>query len=381
MKKHPVGGFHWSDDTLDEILSAPDDNDFGYFVMVDLEYPNSLHDAHNDFPLAAEKMLIEEDMLSSYQKTLGSRPSSARKLLETLLDKREYVCHYSVLKFYQQKGLKITKLHRALKFKQSNFMKAYIEQNTKLRQKPDATEFEKNFFKLLNNSCFGKTMENLRQRYKMVFVNSEEKAKFYTNKFNFKKFTIFREDLVGITLSNKDIRWNKPTYIGASILDVSKLELYKFHYDIIKPMYADRARVLYRDTDSLFYEIFTDDLYKDLQQISDELDCSSYPKDHFLYSVKNKKVPLKMSDELHGEIVDEANFLKSKLYSIQKESGVKQSAKSVNRAVKSSLHHDLFREVLNSSSTIRKPMVSLRSKLHSVFVTEVNKIALSAFDD
>ena len=103
-------------------------------------------------------------------------------------------------------------------------------------------------------------MENLRQRYKMVFVNSEEKAKFYTNKFNFKKFTIFREDLVGITLSQKGIRWNKPTYIGASILDVSKLELYKFHYDIIKPMYKDRARILYRDTDSLFYEIFTDDL-------------------------------------------------------------------------------------------------------------------------
>ena len=381
MKKHPVGGFQWSDDTLNEILSAPDDNDFGYFVMVDLEYPTSLHDSHNDFPLAAEKMLIEEDMLSSYQKTLGSRPSSVRKLLETLHDKREYVCHYSVLKFYQQKGLKITKLHRALKFKQSNFMKAYIEQNTKLRQEPDATEFEKNFFKLLNNSCFGKTMENLRQRYKMVFVNNEEKAKFYTNKFNFKKFTIFREDLVGITLSNKDIRWNKPTYIGASILDVSKLELCKFHYDVIKPMYSDRARVLYRDTDSLFYEIFTDDLYKDLQQISDELDCSSYPKNHFLYSDKNKKVPLKMSDELHGEIVDEANFFKSKLYSIRKQSGVKQSAKSVNRAVKNTLHHDLFRDVLKSGSTIRKPMLSMRSKLHSVFVTEVNKIALSAFDD
>ena len=210
----------------------------------------------------------------------------------------------------------------------------------------------------------------------MVFVNSEEKAKFYTNKFNFKKFTIFREDLVGITLSQKDIRWNKPTYIGASILDVSKLELYKFHYDVIKPMYADRARVLYRDTDSLFYEIFTDDLYKDLQQISDELDCSSYPKNHFLYSDKNKKVPLKMSDELHGEIVDEANFLKSKLYSIRKQSGVKQSAKSVNRAVKNTLHHDLFRDVLKSGSIIRKPMLSMRSKLHSVFVTEVNKVAL-----
>ena len=88
-----------------------------------------------------------------------------------------------------------------------------------------------------------------------------------------------------------------------------------------------------------------------------------------------------MSDELHGEIVDEAKFLKSKLYSIRKQSGVKQSAKSVNRAVKNTLNHDLFCDVLTSGSTTRKPMLSMRSKLYSVFVTEVNKIALSAFDD
>ena len=101
-------------------------------------------------------------------------------------------------------------------------MKCYIEQNTKLRQQPGISTFETNFFKLLNNSCFEKTMENLRCRYKMVFVENEEKAKFYCNNYNFEKFTIFRENLVGITLSQKEIRWNKPTYLGGAILDLSK---------------------------------------------------------------------------------------------------------------------------------------------------------------
>ena len=98
-------------------------------------------------------------------------------------------------------------------------------------------------------------MENLRCRYKMVFLENEEKAKFYCNKYNFEKFTIFRENLVGITLSRKEIRWNKPTYLGAAILDLSKLHLYRFHYEEMGPLIDKKARVMYRDTDSLFYEI------------------------------------------------------------------------------------------------------------------------------
>ena len=153
-------------------------------------------------------------------------------------------------------------------------MKCYIEQNTKLRQQPGISTFEKNFFKLLNNSCFGKTMENLRCRYKMVFVENEEKAKFYCNKYNFEKFTIFRENLVGITLSQKEIRWNKPTYLGAAILDLSKLHLYRFHYEEMRPLFDKKARVMYRDTDSLFYKIETDDIYEDLKQLKHVLDLS-----------------------------------------------------------------------------------------------------------
>ncbi|XP_075256665.1 uncharacterized protein LOC142349135 [Convolutriloba macropyga] len=214
MKKLPTGGFEWSDISLDKITQTSDESDVGYFVMVDLNYPSSLHDCPNDFPLAAEKLKIDAEMLSQYQVELGNKTSHIPKLLETLQPKQNYACHYSVLKFYCQQELQVTRLHKTLKFNQSDFMKCYIQQNTKLRQQPDISTFEKNFFKLLNNSCFGKTMENLRCRYKMVFIENEEKAKFYCNKYNFEKFTIFRENLVGITLSQKEISWKKTNLSG-----------------------------------------------------------------------------------------------------------------------------------------------------------------------
>ena len=94
-------------------------------------------------------------------------------------------------------------------------------------------------------------MENLRCRYKMFFVENEEKAKFYCNKYNFEKFIRFRHYLVRITLGQKEIRWNKPTYLGAAILDLSKLHFYRLHYEEIGPLFDRKARVMYRDTDSL----------------------------------------------------------------------------------------------------------------------------------
>ena len=220
MKKLPTGGFEWSDISLEKIIETSDKSDIGYFVMIDLNYPSNLHDRHNDFPLAAEKLKIDAEMLSQYQEVLGNKTSHIPKLLETLQSKQKYVCHYSVLKFYCQQGLQVTRLHKTLKFNQSDFMKCYIEQNKKLRQQPGISAFEKNFFKLLNNSCFGKTMEILRCRYKTVFVENEEKTKFYCNNYNFEKFTIFLENLAGIILDQKEIRWNKPTYLGAAVLDL-----------------------------------------------------------------------------------------------------------------------------------------------------------------
>ena len=147
MKKLPTGGFEWSDISLCKIIPTSDEIYVGYFVMVDSNYPSNLHGCHNDFPLAAEKLKIDTKMLSQYQVELGNKTSHFTKLLETLQSKQNYACHYSVLKFYCQQGLQVTRLHKTLKFNQKDFMKCYNEQNTKLHQQPDISTFEKKFFK------------------------------------------------------------------------------------------------------------------------------------------------------------------------------------------------------------------------------------------
>ena len=127
--------------------------------------------------------------------------------MERFFDKKDYICHHSMLQFFVQQGLKITKISKVLQFHQTEFMKPYIDLNTKLRQQPNISDFKKNFFKLLINSCFGKTMENLRRRKSVVIVTDEKQAKFYCHKFNFNCFKIFKDNMVAVTMLQKSINW------------------------------------------------------------------------------------------------------------------------------------------------------------------------------
>ena len=121
--------------------------------------------------------------------------------------------------------MKVTKISKVLQFTLSNYLKSYLVLNTRLRQQPGISDFKKNFFKLLVNSCFGKTMENLRRRKRLIVITNEEQTKYYYNKFNFNEFKIFKEAMIAVTMLRKTILWNNPTYLGAAILDISKLQL------------------------------------------------------------------------------------------------------------------------------------------------------------
>ena len=149
----------------------------------------------------------------------------------------------------------------------------------------------------------------------------------------------------------------------------------------MRPLFDKNAQVSYRDNDSLFYEIETDDIYKDLVQLKHVLDLSDYPKDHHLHSELNKKVPLKLSGKLNGDIVMAAVFLKPKAYSVKILQKVKQSAKGASKHVKKTLHHDEFKDVLTSKSPLRELVTAITSDKHTLNITESNKTALSAFDD
>ena len=150
-------------------------SDVGYFLEVDLEYPNELHELHNDYPLAPEKLAVSNNMLSAYYKKIadeyGIKVGKVKKIIPNLNNKTKYVLHYRNLQLYLSLGIKLTKIHRALQFKQSDWMKTYIDFNTEKR-KNAANDFKKDFFKLMINSIYGKTIENLRKRINVRLVNN-----------------------------------------------------------------------------------------------------------------------------------------------------------------------------------------------------------------
>jgi hypothetical protein len=253
-------------------------------------------------------MTVTDDMLSSYSQNLKSnldiKGTPAQKLIPNLNSKSKYVVHYRNLKFYLAQGLVLSKIHRGVSFTQSPWLKPYIDFNTNKR-KVAKNATEKDFFKLMNNSVFGKTMENLRKRVNIELVNTQKRLRKLAAKPNFQAFKIFHEDLAAVHMKKVKIVLNRPTYVGFCILDMSKLLMYDFHYNHMKAAYGQGAKLLFTDTDSLCYEVQTHDIYADMGKNIDLYDTSDYPTHHPLYSTVNKKILGKMKDECGGTVVEE----------------------------------------------------------------------------
>ena len=156
----PKGGFKWIDReiTSRDVMNKKKDDEKGWILEVDLEYPEGLHDLHNDFPLALESLFIKEDWLSDYTKLVAQnnniKHSNIAKLVQSFNRKKKYVVHYRNLQFYIKWGMEVKKIHRVLEFNQSDWLKQYIEKNTSMRSVAK-NDFEKDFYKLMNNSVFG----------------------------------------------------------------------------------------------------------------------------------------------------------------------------------------------------------------------------------
>ena len=363
-KPLPTRDFKWMDDG--ELMGW---KKHACILEVDLEYPKELHDLHNDYPLAPERLVL----------------GKVEKLVPNLNDKIKYVIHYENLKLYESLGLKITKIHRGIKFEESPWLKKYIDLNTDLRSKAN-NEFEKDFFKLMNNSVFGKTMENIRNRVDIRLVNSEAKAKKLAAKPNFKHCNIFDENLVAIHMKKTKLVFNKPVYQGMCILDLSKTLMYDFHYNYIKNKFNDKATLLFTDTDSLAYEIETEDFYKDISgDVHGLFDTSNFPKGHSsgIEVGCNKKVVGMFKDEAGGKIISEFVGLRPKLYAYKMHDGKEEKrCKGVKKAVvKRSINFEDYKTCLFTGKPQTRTMNVIRSHRHELFTEEINKIALSANDD
>ena len=386
----PVGDFKWLDpaeyeDPEDFILeNYTDETKKGVILEVDLEYPEELHDLHNDYPLAPEKILVTDDMLSPYCKGLkdSENISSGRvhKLVPNLMTKEKYVLHFRNLQQYLSLGLKLKKVHRVLEFTQKPWMKKYIDFNTEKRTMAK-NSFEKDFFKLMNNSVFGKTMENLRKRSNIRLETDPEHLIKLTKKPIYVSSKIFDENLVGIQMKNISLLLNKPSYVGFSILELSKTLMYDFRYNYIRKKYPD-AKLLFTDTDSLVYHIKTEDVYEDLFADRHLFDNSDYPKSSKFYFDNNKKVIGKFKDEASGDPITEFVGLKSKMYSYKTENKENKTAKGVKKnVIKRELCYSDYRDTLYNCTTMRHKMRTIRSEYHQISSYQINKVSLSPFDD
>ena len=230
-------------------------------------------------------------------------------------NKTKYVLHYRNLQLYLSLGIKLTKIHRVLKFKQSDWMKGYIDFNTEKR-KNAANDFEKDFFKLMINSVYGKTTENLRKRINVRLVNNAKDFLKYTTRATYVTHKIFNKDFAAIHEIKPVLMLNKPICVGFTVLDLSEWKIYDFHYNFIKTNF--NAELLFTDTDSLTYEIKSEDVYEEFFKWKDLFDFSNYSKDSKFFDVTNKRVIGKMKCEFGGVIVNDLVGLKSKMYSIKK---------------------------------------------------------------
>ena len=237
-----------------------------YILEVDLEYPDELHESHSDYPLAPEKLAVPYEMLSDYCKIIADKyeikVGDVKKLIPNLGNKTNYVLHYRYLQLYLFLGMKLTKIHRVSKFKQSDWMKNYIEFYTEER-KNAVNSFEKDFFKLMANAVYGKIKENLRKIIKVRLVTNEKYFLKYTSKPTYISHKIFDKNYAAIHEIKPVIKLNKPIYVGfRTVLKLSKWLMYDFHYNFIKKHFD--AELLPTHTDSLTYVIKSDDVYEEL---------------------------------------------------------------------------------------------------------------------
>ena len=370
-EKLPIKRFKWMDDISmineDFVKSYNKNSGKGYILKVDVDYPCELQNLHSDLPFLPERMVVNK----------------TKKLIYNLQDKKDYVVHVNVLKQALDHGLKLIKVHQVIEFDQEAWLKEYINFNTEL-QKNDANDFEKDFFKLMNNAVFGKTMENVRKHCNIKLVKTNKKRNKLVSEPNFHTMKLIDDKLAIIEMRKVKVKMNKPIYLGLSILDISKITMYEFWYDYVKNKYDSRANLCYMDTDSFVIDIKTKDFYKDIaMDVKERFDTSNYIHDRPLPIGVNKNVLGLMKDELGGGIITEFVALRSKAYSyITNDFTELKKAKGTKKCIiNKMLNFNGDKNCLFDNGKVLRSQQRFKSENHSVYTENINKIALSCNDD
>ena len=374
---------------VEDLRFIPDNNEYGYFIECDLEYPAEIKEKTENFPLCPYQTKADPNLFSEYMNSV-KQPNykPTEKLMCDLTNKYNYMMHYRMFKFYTQIGMKVTKIHTIYRFKQSLWLEKYINHNTQKRTKAK-TNFEKDLYKLMNNAFFGKTMENVRDRTNLEFIphtnidqiiKRQSKLSFKGIVNHYSEFSIYKFD-------KEKVIFDKPIYLGFSVLELSKLLMYEFYYHKLQPYYGDKIKLHYMDTDSFILSIKTGDLINDLEYFKDDFDFSELDPSHELYNSINKKVIGKMKIET-SPIIELDNFvaLRSKSYSFSYGSTVQEAKqRTIQKSKQKGIQHTpIYSQFINSlfnSETTTATNYSIRSNAHNLTVQKQDKLALNPFDD
>ena len=366
----------------EDIFNTPDDNENGYFVECNLEHLAEIKEKTKNFPFCPYQTKADPHLFSGYMNSVNQpnyKPTS--KLMCDVTIKSKYMIHYRMFKFYLNQGMKVTKIHTIYKFKQSPWLGKYIDHNTQKRTVAK-TNFEKDLYDLMNNAFFGKTMENVLDRTNLEFIDHSQidqiikrqsKLSFKGIVDHYSKFSVYKFD------KEKTV-FDKPIYLGFSVLELSKLLMYEFYYHTLEPYWQNKVQLHYMDTDSfiLCFNANNRELRNFLQENKDEFDFSELDKSHEFYDPINKKVIGKMKIETSPVLVlDTFTALRSKSYSFSYNTIQKAKQKGIQKAPKCEEYQNSLFNSESSSST----NISIRSNLHNLTVEKQNKLALNPSDD
>ena len=222
--------------------------DEGYFLKEYVQYLEKLHDLQNDSAFLPQRMKIEK----------------LDKLFANAHDKTEYVVFIRNLKQALNHGLVLKKVHRVIKLNQKALLKRYININTKLKKKKKHY-FDKDFFKLMNNSAC-KTMKNVRKHRDIKLVTTEKRKKYLVSELNYHTTKFFTENILAIAIKKAQILINKSIYLVLSALDLSKIAVHEFWWDYVKAKCGEKAKFCHMDTDSFIAHLKINCIYKDIKE-------------------------------------------------------------------------------------------------------------------
>ena len=384
----PTGDFRENKVTISSvkiILRTPDNDEHGFLIECDLDYPSSIHEKTKYFPFLPDEKTIKVENFSLYM-TINKpeKHKPTKKLIMDQTNKQRYFLHYRDLKFYIRHGIRIVRIHTVYKFKQSPWLAKYIKDNTERRNKAK-TEFEKHFYKLMNISFYGKTIENIRKRLNLDLIeksdthrilNRQPKLSFIDKIAEYEKFSLY-------SFNKESITFTKPIYVGFSVLELSKHLMYEWYYDKMQPYFGeDSLELHYLDTDSFIFSFKPiKSLIEDLKYFKEDFDFSDLDPSHELYSKDNKKVVVKMKLETSPELdLDEAVFLSSKPYSLN----IKQdSSHCKHKGVQDHNKYTLedYKYCLENNEIKYGVNYSFRSNKHEITMVKQKEIALNTFHD